>query len=329
PRSGRWRLAAEIVPFAALLLLAPFVDNPPGFYLLVLITAAPLAAWAISLRPLGPGAWLFRMLAPVLPAQAWLAWRYAQWNPAGALLPVGLCVLVGSFYYIAAVRGKGPGEDRHEKLVRQKPVLEVRGRRQARRERSEEEKAASAAYGRRLLLFVTLLASVSLLAPAALGLGMELRRPAPNKMNEFEEASLRDDELMARRMNGAYEQLQPDAWGIKTREDKRRALQALLDVETDSLALERFDLRAPSVYAAVSGAGHTGVPSALLSGNSRAEERVRAMCHLAYHLMQLTAAGNAGLYRFEDMAKGYEDARYEKYAAQWALREPEVDHAGW
>ncbi|MCL2298559.1 MAG: hypothetical protein FWC27_00230, partial [Firmicutes bacterium] len=25
PRSGRWRLAAEIVPFAALLLLAPFV----------------------------------------------------------------------------------------------------------------------------------------------------------------------------------------------------------------------------------------------------------------------------------------------------------------
>jgi len=332
PRSGRGGLAAQVVPYAAIFLLAPFVNNPAWFYLLVLATAAPLALAAYSLRPLGAGAWLFRMLAPVLPAQAWLALRYALWNPTGTLTLVSLCVLAGSFYYIAAVRDKGRREDRpkHEKPNREStPVLELQDRRQVRRARGKDEKSANLAYGRRLLLFVTLLASVSLLVPAALGLGMELRRPSPNKMNEFEEASLHDDKLMARRMNGAYEQLQPEEWGRKDREGKRRALQALLDVETDSLALERFDLRDPAVYAAVSGAGHMGVPAALLSGKGKTQERVRAMCHLAYHLMQLTVSKDVSMYRFEDMAKGYENARYDKYVAQWALREPEVDHAGW
>jgi len=325
------RIAAQVVPYAALLLLAPFIDNPVWFYLLLLFTAVPLALAAISLRPLGHGGRLFRMLAPLLPAEAWLALRYGLWNPVGALVLVGLCALLGSLYFIFAVRDRGEreGRDRAERPGRssQQPQLEVKGRRQERRERSRSEKAASLAYGRRLLLFVTLLAAISLAVPAVLGLGMALVRFQPNEASDFERASMQDDELMARRVAGVYGQLQPDQWELLSRDHKRKALQAMLDLETDSLGIDRFDLRDPMVHTAVSGAGHFSVPQALLSGKGKSDDRVHAMCHLAYHLMQLSVTENVTLHRFEEMADGYANTRLKLYAAQAALQEPEVDHA--
>jgi len=332
--SGGGGLAAQIVPFAALLLLAPFIDSPGWFYLLVLATAVPLALIAIPLRPLGPGSVWFRMLAPLLPAEAWLALRYARWNPWGTLALVSLCVLAGALYFVFAVRGKlrrreGKERDKQETPGGRGylPVLEVQGRRQARRTRGRDGRSADKVYRRRLLVLVTLLAAISLAVPAVLGVGMALRRFSPDEASEFELDSVRDDALMARRMNGAYEQLQPKAWGEKNREQKLQALQALLNIETDALGLDRFDLRDPMVYTAVSGKGHTGVPGALQSGKSRAEARVRAMCHLAYHLRQLTISKDVTMHRFEDKAKGHEDSRYAEYAGKWENRLPEVDHA--
>ena len=286
-KTGWGPAAAQIVPCAVILLLAPFISGPARLYLpLLLLTGVPLAIAALRLRP---RAWLFRLLAPLLPVLAWFALRCGQWNPAGALVPMALCALIGLLYYLFSRRGK-----RHS--------------------------------GERVLLFVTVLTAVSLLAPAALGLGLALRRPAPNAVQELDTLSLHDDITMTRRMNSAYAHLLPDKWGEMERGDKLAALQALLDVETDSLGIDRFDLRDPMVYTAVSGAGHVSVPKALLSGKEKAEERVRAMCHLAYHLMQLSVSQNVDMRRFEDRAGGYENSRYAQYAAMWQNREAENDH---
>ena len=286
--------AAQIVPCAAILLLAPFVSGPARLYLpVLLVTGAPLALAALKLRP---QAWLFRLLAPLLPIEAWLALRYGLWNPAGALVPVLLCALVGLLYYLFA---------------RRKQAADLPGRQKK---------------GRRILLFVTVLTAASLLAPAALGLGLELRRPRPTRIEALDTQSLSDDALMARRMNSAYERLQPEPWGRAERGDKLAALQALLDVETDSLGIDRFDLRDPMVFTAVSGGGHTSVPKALLSGKEKAETRVRAICHLAYHLMQLSVSQEVNMRRFEDSAGGYENTRYALYAGIWENREAENDH---
>ena len=284
--------AAQVVPYAVMLLLAPLIKGEAGFYLLVLVTAAPVALAAILLRPLGRWAWLLRAVAPLLPLEAWFALRYFLWNLGGALALAGLCALAGLLYYGFAVRGKARGGDK----------------------------------SRGVLLFVTLLAAVTLLVPAALGVGLQLYRASPNERDDFAAQSLEDDELMTRRMNGAYELLQPEQWALMGREKKLEALQALLDVETDDLGLPRFDLRDPMVFTAVSGSGHTSVPAALFSVNTRAEQRVRAMCHLAYHLKQLTISENVNMRWFEEEAAGRENNRYAAYANRWENREAEIDH---
>lgn len=316
--AGRGEMAAQIVPCAALLLLAPFIDNAPWFYLLALVTAAPLALAAITLRPLGHGGWLFRMLAPLLPAEAWLALRYGLWNPAGTLLPVGLCALAGALYFILAVRGRR--ERRREDGDGQgfRPELEVKDRRQARRARSGAEKAASMAYGRRLLLFVTALAAISLAVPAVLGVGLALHRP---QLMETDPARQQDDAYIAQRMTEAYENMLPEVWGTFTRAQKEEALRTLLNAEIDFLELPYYyELRDPAVLSISRGRGETSVAAALYSGKSRTELRVRAICHLAFHLRQLTISGQKGgdlriMRPFEEDAKAYEDARWAKYAA--------------
>ena len=330
-RTGWMRVAAQIVPIAAILLLAPFVSGPGEFYLLTLLTAVPVTAAALLLRPLGPQAWTLCALTPLLPVEAHFALRYFSWNPGGALATVSVFALAGTLYYIFGLRGRGPGRDTPKPETRNAQLeLEVQGRRQARRTRGEDEKQAAKSHNRRFLLFLVPLLCVSLLIPALLGLGMRLRRPAPNVIEEgsLEEQSLTDDALMARRMNGAYGRLQEDLWAQAGRQEKLDALQALLDVETDRQEIRRFDLRDPAVLALAEGEEHTGVPAALLSGASKAELRVRAMCHLACHLMQLTTSGNTSILRFEDAAKAYEDARYSAYVNTWDNREAENDHAG-
>ena len=286
--------AAQVVPCAVILLLAPFISSPAGLYLpVLLVTGVPLALATWKLRP---RTWLFRMLAPLLPMEAWFALRYGLWNPAGALVPVLLCALIVSLYYL---------------FSRRKQEADLAGRQKK---------------GRRVLLFITMLTAASLLVPAAQGLWLELRRPSPTSVEDLDKQSLGDDAIMVRRMNSAYERLQPEQWGWAERGDKLAALQALLDVETDSLGIDRFDLRDPMVFTAVSGAGHTSVPKALLSGNENAETRVRAVCHLAYHLMQLSVSQEVNMRRFEDSADGYENTRYALYAGIWENREAENDH---
>ena len=316
--AGRGRMAAEIVPFAGLLLLAPFIDSPGWFYLLVLVTAAPLALAAIALRPLGHGGWLFRMLAPLLPAEIWLALRYGLWNPAGTLLPVSLCALAGAVWFIFALRGRGErrGEDGDGQGFR--PELEVKDRRQARRARSRDEKAASMAYGRRLLLFVTALAAISLAVPAALGVGLALRRP---QRMETDPARQQDDAYIAQRMTEAYENMLPEVWGAFTRAQKEEALRTLLNAEIDFLEMPYYyELRDPAALSISRGRGEASVAAALHSGKSRTEFRVRAICHLAFHLRQLTISGQKGgdlriMRPYEEDARGYEDARWARYAA--------------
>jgi len=329
----RTRAAAQLAPCAALLLLAPLIKDPKLFYFLVMVTAVPLTLWALSLQPLGSRAWQLRTLIPLLPVEAWFALRCGLWHPGFVLGMVGAFALAGLLCYMAAQRG---GSRSKEKALRWEeenagaalpaPKLEVQDRRQARRVRGNGERTRNKATRRRLLVYVTRLAAISLAVPALLGIGLELQPPRPNAVTELEEKSLRDDALMARRMNGVYEQLQPGEWGRKSRREKIEALQALLDLETDSLEIGRFDLRDPAVYGAAHGTGHTGVSAALHSGKGRAEQRVRAICHLAYHLMQLSVSKNVTLHRFEEMAKGYEDDRYKLYAGLWDKREAENDH---
>ena len=351
-RACQLHAAAQIAPFAVILLLAPFISGPGGFCLLVLLLAAPATAAALLLRPLGKRAWLLRALIPLLPVEAHFALRYFSWNPGTALVLVSAFALGGALYYIFGVRGKGPDKDTPKPAAGSARLeLEVRGRRQARRDRSDDDRQAAKGHSRRLLLFAVPLLSVSLLAPALLGLGMQLRRPAPNVIEEggVEAQSFTDDMLMTRRMNGAYEHLQAVAWSEMDRQGKLAALQALLDVEIDRMVImrsdlgikpldprdpealkeiRRFDLRDPTVLAASNGGGHTGVSAALLSGDSKAEQRVRAMCHLAYHLMQLTISGDINMLHFEEEAKAHEDARYKAHVYSWDNREAEVDHAG-
>ncbi|MDR2687722.1 MAG: hypothetical protein LBB75_08205 [Oscillospiraceae bacterium] len=315
-RAYRLRVAAQIVPWAVILLLAPFIGGPGGFYPLALLLAAPAAAAALLLRPLGRRAWMLRALIPLLPVEAWFALRYFAWNPGGALGLLSLFALAGSLYYISGLRGKGSGKEPGP------------GRRQARRARGGDDKQAEKGRRRRFLLLAVPLLCAALLLPALMGLATQLRRPAPNAPTELEAQSRADDVLMARRMNGAYGNLRPEAWAQMDRGEKLKALQALLDVETDRQDIRRFDLRDPTVLAAAGGGGHTGVSAALLSGKAKAELRVRAMCHLAYHLMQLTLSGDVNMSRFEDEAKAFEDARYAAYANTWDNREAEIDHAG-
>jgi len=328
-RTDQPRVAAQIAPYAVILLLAPFIGGPGGFYLLVLLLAAPATAAALLLRPLGQRAWLLGALIPLLPVEAHFALRYLSWDPGTALLMMSLFALAGTLYYIFAVHGKGPGKVAPKLETRNAQLeLEVRARRRVRRARGDDVKQAAKERKRRLLLFAVPLMCTALLLPALLGLGMQLRRPVPNVPTELEAQMRGDDAFMARRMNGAYEHLQSEAWGQMDRGEKLAALQALLDVETDRQEIRRFDLRDPAVLAAAGGRGHTGVSAALLSGDSKAELRVRAMCHLAYHLMQLTVSGDINMLRFEDEAKAYEDARYNAYVNTWNNREAEIDHAG-
>jgi len=336
-RVYRMRVAAQVAPWAALLLAAPFISGPGGFYLLALLTAVPATAAALLLRPLGPKAWVLRALVPLLPVEAHFALRYFAWDPGMTLALVSVFALSGSLYYIFGLRGKGPGRDTSRPETRNAQLeLELKGRRQARRARSDDEKQAAKGYGRRFLLFVVPLMCVSLLIPALSGFVMQLRRPAPNVIREgsLEEQSLTDAALMARRMISAYEHLQAGAWSDMNRRAKLAALQALLDVETDRMEIkgsdgeiQRFDLRDPAVLAAASGPGHTSIAAALLSGSAKAELRVRAICHLAYHLKQLTLFNDVNIHLFEAQADAYEDARYGAYVYSWENREAENDHA--
>ena len=323
------RAAAQIAPWAAILLLAPFISGPGGFYLLVLLLGAPVTAAAILLRPLGRQIWILRALAPLLPVEAWFALRYFSWDPRTALALVILFVLGGPLYF--ALRNKVPGkggpnsEARHARLER-----ETKRHRQARRTRGKDDTAADKGRKRRFLLFVVPLMCAALLAPALLGLGLQLYRPSPNVIeeNSLEAQSLMDDVLMARRMNGAYEHLQPEAWQQAGRQDKLKALQALLDVETDRMGIRRFDLRDPTVLAAAGGDAHTAVPALLQSGGAKADLRVRAICHLAFHLKQLIISEGVNLQRFEEEAGIYENTSYNAYLYVWENREAEIDHAG-
>jgi len=299
---GAWpHIASLVVPCATLLLLAPFIHGTGEFYLLALLTGAPVALAAALLRPPEKQGWLLWAVAPLLPVEAHFTLQYFRWSPGGALMSVGLCALAGVLGCIIALRVKEGGK---------------------------EVKEAGRLRSHRILLFAALLAAFSLLIPAALGLGLQLYRPNPDGLTTLEADSLRDDALMTRRMNGAYERLQDDKWAQANRQKRLEALQALLNAETDAMGIDRFDLRDPMVLATVSGTGHTSVPAALLSGKSGAEERVRSMLHLAYHLKQLTLSRDVDLRRFEAAAKGYEDNRYAEYVAKWANREVENDHAG-
>ncbi|MCL2494081.1 MAG: hypothetical protein FWE98_00305 [Oscillospiraceae bacterium] len=290
--------AAQIVPCAVLLLAAPLISGAAGFYILVLLTAVPAVAALLLLRPLGRWSWPARALAPLLPVELWFALRIFAWEPALTLVLFGIFALVGSMCYLF-LRAKLPTEDNRKKNKVQ----------------------------RRFLLFIVPLLGVSLLVPALLGLRLELYRPSPNEISAFEEQSKHSEEDMTRRMLIAYGALLPEGWAkLKGRGEKLEALQNLLDVETDRMEIPRFDLRDPMVSACVGGAGHTGVPAALLSGNAKAEVRVRAMCHLAFHLKQLTIAADVNLRGFEDLAKKYEDHRYQDYVLKWENQPVEVDH---
>jgi len=328
-RAYQVRVAAQIAPYAAVLLLAPLISGPGGFYLLVLFLAAPATAAVLLLHPLGRRAWLLRALIPLLPVEAWFTLRFFAWDPGMTLVLVSAFALAGALYYIFAIRAKRPGMDAPKlKAEDARPELEVRVTRQIRRDRSDNEKRAGKERGRRFLLFIVPLTCTALLAPALLGLRLQLLRPAPNEVKSFEAESLENDALMVRRMNGAYEHLQEDKWAQASHQKKLEALQTLLDVETDELGIERFDLRDPVVLAAAAGNGHAGVTALLLSGAAKGELRVRAMCHLAYHLMQLTVFEDADIFRFEAAAQGHEKSRYDKYTAQWNNQETEIDHAG-
>jgi len=336
------RIGSLALPCAALALLAPLISGAAGYYFLVLVTAGPVAVAAIALRPLERRGWLLRAVTPLLPLEVYFTLRYFAWDPGRTLLAAGLCAAAGFLFYLWRTRGKkrgaaapNPPEEKREAL----PELEVRSKWQARRARiaqareakqARREKGADKEHGRRLLMLAAALTAFSLLVPAALGVGMQLYRPNPNIASEFDEQSLQDDEFMARRMNSAYEHLLGDKWGQASRAEKLAALQALLDIETDILlgSDHRFDLRDPAVLAATGGNEHSSVPSLLLTGSARAEQRVRAMCHLAYHLMQMTAFEDTDILRFEKAAEDYELSRYKRYAAQWANREVENDHAG-
>jgi len=289
--------AAQIVPCAVLLLAAPLISGAAGFYILVLLTAVPAAAALLLLRPLGRWGWPARALAPLLPVELWFALRHFAWEPALTLALFGIFALVGSMCYLF-FRAMLPDKDKQTK----NPDT------------------------RRFLLFVVPLLGVSLLVPALLGLRLELRRPSPNETTAFHEQSKHSEEDMTRRMLIAYGELLPEGWAkLKGRGEKLEALQNLLDVETDRMELDRFDLRDPMVFSCVGGAGHTDVPAALLSGNAKADVRVRAMCHLAFHLKQLTIAEDVNMRGFEDEAKEYEGRRYQDYVLKWENRPVEVD----
>ena len=323
------RVAAQIASYAVILLLAPFISGSGGFYLLVLLLGAPVTAAAILLRPLGRQAWILRALTPLLPVEAYFALRYFSWNPGTALALMSFFALGGALYL--AMRGKNPGkggpnsEARHARLER-----EAKRNRQARRTRGKADTAADKGRKRRFLLLAVPLMCSALLAPALPGLGLQLYRPSPNvvEKDSLEAQSRTDDVLMARRMNSAYEHLQPEAWQQAGRKGKLEALQALLDVETDRMGIRRFDLRDPTVLAAAEGGDHTAVPALLQSSGAKAELRVRAICHLAFHLKQLTVSEDVNLQHFEKEAGIYENTSYNAYLYAWENREAEIDHAG-
>jgi len=226
-----------------------------------------------------------------------------------------------------------PPEEKREAL----PELELRSRWQARRARAEQEKESKQArrekgadreFGRWILTLAAALTAFSLLIPTALGVGLRLYRPNPSVPGELEIESLKDDELMARRMNSAYGHLLGDKWGQASRADKLAALQALLDIETDALEIARFDLRDPKVQAASGGSGHSSIPSLLLTGAAKGDQRVRAICHLAFHLKQMTVYADTDILLFEEAARGRENLRYSLYKNLWDNREVENDHPG-
>jgi len=221
-RIYRLRVAAQVAPWVAVLLLAPFISGPGGFYLLVLCLAVPVTAAALLLHPLGRRAWVLRALTPLLPVEAWFALRYFSWNPGTALALVSLFALSGAVYYVFAVRGKVSRKKKPEVEPTRNAQLELEVRRRRRRTRGADEKHMDKEHVRRFLLFVTPLMCAALLAPALLGLGMQLRRPVPNVIVEdsLEALSLKDDMLMARRMSSAFEHLQPGPWSEMDRGEK-------------------------------------------------------------------------------------------------------------
>lgn len=320
-RAPAWAgFAAQAAPFAVLLLLAPLVRGPAVFYLLVLASALP-AALPFLLRHVSGSHWAACIPAALLPVEVYFALQYAPWNPE-LTLPLAV-VSAGAFamavHYVAALRRKRyvPVE------VLEEPGIE--DGRQARQIKGEVAFAAEQGRRRGLLLFFTALAAAALLAPAVQGVGLQLYRPSPNEVSEFEKESLKDDALMTRRMNAAYERLESEMWEQSSREEKRKALQALLDIETDRLGSKRFDLRDYNVFSAVAGGKHTSVPEALLTGKTKTQERVSAMCHLAYHLMPLVVTGDEE--QFEAIAEDHAKRRCAEYEARWENREPEVNHA--
>ena len=317
---ARWLYAAvQIVPYAALLLLAPLIRRPLEFYILALLLAAPAAIAAVVLRPLGPNAWVLRAAAPLLPVEAWFALQYFSWNPVPTLALLGLCVLAGVLCYLITMRGKKKAGEDEEDTPEQEP------------EGGQEPKPAEPdpkERVRRFLLRVVPLACALLLLPALLGLRLQLYWPKPSVPDAFEQESIEKDEVMARRMNAVYGNLQADVWVQADRSERLANLQALLNTETDRMEIDRFDLRDPAVLATVQGKGHFGISAALMSGSGKTEERVRAMCHLAFHLKQLTISEQVNMRGFEDEAKGYEDFQYQTYVNLWNNREMETDDAG-
>jgi len=310
-RLYRMRVAAQLAPYAALLLLAPYVSGPGGFYLLVLLTAVPATAAALLLRPLGPKAWTLRALTPLLPLEAHFALRYFAWNPGGALALASAFALSGSLYYIFGLRGRGPGKDTPKPETRNSQLeLELKGRRQARRTRSDDEKQAAKGHSRRFLLFVVPLMCVSLLIPALLGFGMQLRRPQAGAMPQRSEAYL------TQRMEEAYTDMLPGVWGSLGRADREAALQTLLDTETDNLKIPRYRLRDPAVLSIGAGQGGS-VAALLLSGKDKTELRVTSVCRLAWRLRQLHIAQEADLDSYEADADAYARSRYIAYVELW------------
>jgi hypothetical protein len=151
--------------------------------------------------------------------------------------------------------------------------------------------------------------------PAALGVGLSLRRPTHT---EVDPARRQNDAYMAQMMAEAYTNMDPAAWKTFSRKEKVNALQALLNVELDYLNMPYYyDLNDPAVLSISQGQGETSVAAALLSGKAKTELRVRAMCHLAFHLRQLTVSKADGdpwmIPPFERDAMTYENTRYKQY----------------